>query len=150
MTSDRHLNLMALMREIEAPTKAFNRSVRLAASTETDTPANSRAIDSGKQALDDIERAVRRWVTAHPQQDAGEQPEFTEARAAFMQIGRTPSLEGLRAELRIEGWPPIAGAYCGASMGRMHDVPGHEHLLAVDPRLIFEYAEAPAAVETGE
>lgn len=67
MTSDRHLNLMALMRELEAPTKAFNRSVRLAASTATDTPANSRAIDSGKQALDDIERAVRRWVTAHPE-----------------------------------------------------------------------------------
>ena len=71
---------------------------------------------------------------------------FTEARAAFMQIGRTPSLEGLRAELRIEGQEPIIGRYCGASMGRMHDVPGHEHLLAVDPRLIFEYAEEqPAA-----
>ena len=71
---------------------------------------------------------------------------FTEARAAFMQIGRTPSLEGLRAELHIEGQPTIVGRYAGASMGRMHDVPGHEHLLAVDPRLIFEYAaEEPPA-----
>lgn len=66
---------------------------------------------------------------------------FTEARAAFMQMGRTPSLEGLRAELRIEGKPPLVGRYVGASMGRLHDVPGHEHLLAIDPRLIFEYGE---------
>jgi hypothetical protein len=86
---------------------------------------------------------LRQWV------DEAQQPEanFTEARAAFMQIGRTPSLEGLRAELRIEGWPPLVGRYIGASMGRMRDVPGHEHLLSVDPRLIFEYAdEQPAAV----
>lgn len=84
---------------------------------------------------------------AEAQQQPDTEPEFTEARAAFMQIGRTPSLEGLRAELRIEGWPPIVGRYTGASMGRMHDVPGYEHLLAVDPRLVFEYAdEQPAAV----
>jgi hypothetical protein len=73
-------------------------------------------------------------------EQAAEAP-FTEARAAFMQMGRTPSLEGLRAELRIEGNPPLVGRYVGASMGRLHDVPGHEHLLAIDPRLIFEYGE---------
>ncbi|WP_329214831.1 hypothetical protein OG352_05290 [Streptomyces sp. NBC_01485] len=88
---------------------------------------------------------LRRLAEA-PQPETEAEPEFTEARAAFMQIGRTPSLEGLRAELRIEGWPPVVGCYCGASMGRMHDVPGHEHLLAVDPRLIFEYAEDTPAV----
>jgi hypothetical protein len=75
MTSNRHLNLMALMNELDGPTKAFNRSVRLAASTATDTPANSRAIDSGKQALDDIDTAVRRWVTAHPEETAETLPE---------------------------------------------------------------------------
>ncbi|MEU9558014.1 hypothetical protein [Streptomyces fumanus] len=82
---------------------------------------------------------------AQPATPDTETPTLTEARAAFMQIGRTPSLEGLRAELRIEGQEPLIGRYCGASMGRLHDVPGHEHLLAVDPRLIFEYADQPAA-----
>lgn len=67
MTSDRHLALMDLMREIEQPSAVYRRSVRLAASTATDTPANSRAIDSGKQALDDIEQAVRRWTAEHPE-----------------------------------------------------------------------------------
>jgi hypothetical protein len=100
------------------------------------------AMDAARDAVLSV---LRRMADETPQSVA--ETEFTEARAAFMQIGRTPSLEGLRAELRIEGWPPIVGRYCGASMGRMHDVPGHEHLLAVDPRLIFEYAdEQPAAV----
>jgi hypothetical protein len=80
---------------------------------------------------------LRRMADEAPKPEA----EFTEARAAFMQMGRTPSLEGLRTELRIEGQPPLVGRYCGAAMGRMHDVPGHEHLLAIDPRLIFEYAD---------
>lgn len=67
MTSDRHLNLMALMRDIEEPSKTYRRSVRLAASTETDSPANLAAIERGNAALDDIERAVRAWVAAHPE-----------------------------------------------------------------------------------
>lgn len=111
-------------------------------------------------SLDDIARKTAGPDAVHPvaahlrdqlvtltdeDEQADAQPEFTEARTAFMQIGRTPSLEGLRAELHIEGHAPLVGRYCGAAMGRMHDVPGHEHLLAVDPRLIFEYAEQPAA-----
>jgi hypothetical protein len=77
-------------------------------------------------------------------------PEFTEARTAFMHIGRTPSLEGLRAELRIEGHPPVVGRYIGASMGRMLDVPGHEHLLAIDPKFIFEYADEQPTADASE
>ncbi len=72
MTSDRHLALMALMGEIEQPTKAFNRSVRLAAALETESPQWDAAVGKGKAALDLIEQAVRRWVTAHPASDSGE------------------------------------------------------------------------------
>lgn len=115
---------------------------------------HQRGVEAGDGGLTGAADLLRRLAAVpaavEEQPDTGTpetEPEFTEARAAFMQIGRTPSLEGLRAELQIEGWPPIIGRYCGASMGRMHDVPGHEHLLAVDPRLIFEYAdEQPAAV----
>jgi hypothetical protein len=138
MTSDRHLALMTLVREITAPAKTYEHCVRRAAAAPTDSPEYTAAVERGNAALDDIEQAVRRWVAKHPEQPH----DFTEARAAFMQLGRTPSLEGLRAELRIDGQPPLIGRYVGASMGRMHDVPGHEHLLAVDPRLIFEYADA--------
>lgn len=65
MTSDRHLALMALMRDIEEPAKAYQRSIRLAASTETDSPLNLQAIERGKAALDLIELAVRSWTDQH-------------------------------------------------------------------------------------
>ncbi|MFG2269101.1 hypothetical protein ACGFNY_04925 [Streptomyces chartreusis] len=67
MTTDRHLALMALMREIEDPSKAYQRSVRLAAALGSDTPQWDSAVEKGKAALDDIEQAVRRWVAAHPE-----------------------------------------------------------------------------------
>lgn len=67
MTTDRHLNLMALMREIEAPTKAYQRSVRLAAALGSETPQWDAAVERGTTALDHIDCAVRRWVTAHPE-----------------------------------------------------------------------------------
>lgn len=96
-----------------------------------------------REAAETLRRLAAETPGPETQGEAG----FTEARAAFMQIGRTPSLEGLRAELRIEGWPPIVGSYNGAAMRRMHDIPGHEHLLAIEPSLIFEYADhAPAVV----
>ena len=68
MTSDRHLALMALMREVTTPAKTFEHCVRRAASTETDSDANLAAIERGNAALDDIEEAVRRWVAANPEQ----------------------------------------------------------------------------------
>ncbi|MGW1546648.1 hypothetical protein [Streptomyces sp. NPDC002346] len=66
---------------------------------------------------------------------------FTEARAAFMQIGHTHALEGLRTELHIEGHPPLVGRYCGAGMIRAEDLDG---VLLIEPRLAFEYAEGGA------
>lgn len=70
MTSDRHLALMTLMREIEAPTKAFQRSVRLAAALGSNTQQWDSAVEKGKAALDLIEQAVRTWVAKHPEPDA--------------------------------------------------------------------------------
>jgi hypothetical protein len=66
---------------------------------------------------------------------------FTEAGAAFMQIGVTPALKGLRTELRIEGHPPLIGWYVGATMQRLSDMPRYERFLAIEPRLLFEYAD---------
>jgi len=62
MTSDRHLALMTLMNEIEAPSRTFQNCVRRASRTETDSAPNLAAIERGNAALDDIETAVRRWV----------------------------------------------------------------------------------------
>ncbi|MFI8535399.1 hypothetical protein ACIGMX_34780 [Streptomyces aquilus] len=67
MTSDRHLALMALMRELDEPTKTFNRSVRVAGALGSNTPGWEDAVEKGNAALDVIERAVRAWVAAHPE-----------------------------------------------------------------------------------
>lgn len=67
MTSDRHLALMTLMREITAPAKAYDNCVRRAAAALTDSPEYNAAVERGNAALDDIEEAVRRWVAAHPE-----------------------------------------------------------------------------------
>ncbi|MCI4143027.1 hypothetical protein [Streptomyces sp. MMS20-AI2-20] len=68
MTSDRHLALMNLMREITAPVKTYERCVRRAAAALTDSPEYNAAVELGNAALDDAEQAIRRWVAAHPDQ----------------------------------------------------------------------------------
>ena len=70
MTSDRHLALMALMREIEEPTKTYQRSVRLAAALASNSTQWDAAVEKGNAALDDIEKAVRAWTAKHPDQPA--------------------------------------------------------------------------------
>ena len=82
------------------------------------------------------EPAVGQQPTQQPATD------FTEARAAFMQIGQTPSLQGLRVELRIEGYPPLVGNYAGAGMRRIE--PG---VLSIEPSLLFAYADLDQADE---
>jgi hypothetical protein len=62
MTSDRHLALMALMREIEEPTKAYQRCARAAAALPSNSPEWDSAVERGNHALDLIERAVRSWA----------------------------------------------------------------------------------------
>ncbi|MDX3575938.1 hypothetical protein [Streptomyces sp. FL07-04A] len=66
MTSDRHLALMALMNEITDPAKTYDRCVRRAAAALSDSPEYDKAVARGNAALDDIEQAVRHWVTKHP------------------------------------------------------------------------------------
>jgi hypothetical protein len=66
MTSTRHLALMALVRDIEEPTKTYRRSVRQASAAFTDSPEWDRAVGRGNAALDTIEAAVRAWVAKNP------------------------------------------------------------------------------------
>lgn len=68
MTSDRHLALMALMTEIEEPTKTYQRCLRAAAAALTDSPEYNSAVNRGNSALDKVERAVRLWVEANAPQ----------------------------------------------------------------------------------
>jgi hypothetical protein len=69
MTSDRVLNIMALMNELEGPTNAYRHSVRRATRTASDSPENEAAKARGTAALLDIEQAVRHWVATHPATD---------------------------------------------------------------------------------
>ncbi|MGR3875738.1 hypothetical protein ACUXZZ_45215 (plasmid) [Streptomyces graminifolii] len=62
MTSDRHLALMALINEIEAPAKTYRHAVRRASNEATDSAEWNATVAIGNAALDDIERAVRLWV----------------------------------------------------------------------------------------
>lgn len=65
MTTDRHLALMALMREIENPSKAYYRSVGQAGRAFTDSVEWQRAVGRGNAALDAIETTVRMWVESN-------------------------------------------------------------------------------------
>jgi hypothetical protein len=60
---------MALMREVEKPFAIYQRAVRKAAQTLTDSPENDAAQARGNAALLVIEQAVRHWVAAHPTED---------------------------------------------------------------------------------
>jgi hypothetical protein len=61
-SSERHIALMALMNEIEAPTKVYRQCVRRAAAEYTGSPAFKAAVERGNASLDDIDRVVRLWV----------------------------------------------------------------------------------------
>jgi hypothetical protein len=60
---------MALMREVEKPFAIYQRAVRKAAQTLTDSPENDAAQARGNAALLVIEQAVRHWVAAHPAEE---------------------------------------------------------------------------------
>jgi hypothetical protein len=68
--------------------------------------------------------------------------EGTDGYTAWMQIGTTP--QGGRAELRIEGQPPLVGRYAGAGMRK------HEGLTLIEPRLVFEPSADDAAEDAAE
>lgn len=76
--------------------------------------------------------------STQPAQDAD-----TDASSAFMLLGTTPSLAGLRAELHIEGHPPIVGRYCGFGSRRLE--PG---VLLIEPALLFRWSTEDSAEGT--
>ncbi|WP_329616429.1 hypothetical protein OG244_28280 [Streptomyces brevispora] len=69
-TTPQVLAVMALMREIEKPSACYNRAVRRAAHTLTDSPENDAAQARGNAALLEVEQAVRAWVAEHPKPPA--------------------------------------------------------------------------------
>jgi hypothetical protein len=66
-TTERHIAVMRLMTDLEAPTKTYQAAVRKAWRTASDSPENLAAITKGNAALLEIERIVRDWTAAHPQ-----------------------------------------------------------------------------------
>jgi hypothetical protein len=58
----------------------------------------------------------------------------TDAHTAFMLLGTTPSLRGLRTELRIEGRPPLVGRYIGFGSRKAQQLDG----FLIEPFLFFE------------
>jgi hypothetical protein len=97
------------------------------------------------QMLRDAAGNVRYMAGKDTREGESTQPApYTDAGAAFMQLGRTPSLAGLRAELRIDGQPPIVGTYCGVGMRK----PNHRPGLLVEPVLLFTYTDEATAEDT--
>ncbi|WP_327724346.1 hypothetical protein [Streptomyces europaeiscabiei] len=108
MTSDRHLALMDLMREIGEPTKAYQRSVRLAAALGSNTPQWDSAVDKGKAALDLIEQSVRAWVAAHPEPGALSDLERARSIAVALEQENAKLTEEL-AEVKAANDPRLRG-----------------------------------------
>jgi hypothetical protein len=66
MASDQILALNVLMRALEEPLKVYNRALRKAWATETDSDPFKAAVVKGNGALLEIEQVVRQWVAGHP------------------------------------------------------------------------------------
>lgn len=66
MVSDQILAIMALMRELERPTKVYNKALRKAWRTATDSAPYNAAVARGNDTLLEIEKIIRAWVEKHP------------------------------------------------------------------------------------
>ncbi|MFE5895861.1 hypothetical protein ACFQ67_00270 [Streptomyces sp. NPDC056488] len=65
-TRDQLYALNALMRRLEDPLEIYNRCLRKAWRTLTDSPENNAAQAKGNAALLEIEQAIRQWVAEYP------------------------------------------------------------------------------------
>lgn len=105
MTTERHIAVMSLMNDIEAPTKTYRSALRKAWRTATDSAENNAAKDKGNTALEEIEGIVRDWVANHPQTDADRlQAAARRALTAFEDLiadSRDPGVEALGARYEL-------------------------------------------------
>lgn len=105
MTTERHIAVMSLMNDIEAPTKTYRSALRKAWRTATDSDENKAAKSKGNTALEEIESTVREWVANHPQTDADRlQAAAIRALAAFEDLiaeSRDPGVEALGARYEL-------------------------------------------------
>lgn len=67
MTTERHIAVMSLVNDAEAPLKTYRSALRKAWRTASDSPENNAAKAKGNAALEEIEGIVREWVANHPQ-----------------------------------------------------------------------------------
>lgn len=120
------------------------------------TPDDCEELSSFANAWDCGTYAVGDELRRLADEQQGERPEFTDGLTAWMQIGSTPSLAGLRAELRVDGYPPLIGRYAGAGMRKSKQ---HDDWTLIEPMLVFVDADdetsaaaavVPAVAETSE
>lgn len=84
MASDQVLALMALTNQVEPPLKIYNKALRRAWRTETDSPENKAAQERGNAALLVFEQEIRRWVAQHP--DPRQPASHAERRDQFAKV----------------------------------------------------------------
>ncbi|WP_314411415.1 hypothetical protein [Streptomyces sp. DSM 40484] len=111
VTSDRHLALMALMAKIQGSVTAYRHAVRQASAVPSNSDAYDTAVARGNGALDDIEQAIRLWITAHPEKPTPDSPDtlasadsdraaIERAHALARQWGMLRAYGGAATELR--------------------------------------------------
>lgn len=131
MTTERHIAVMGLMNDIEAPTKTYRSALRKAWRTATDSSENQGAKAKGNAALEEIEGTVREWVANHPHTEADRLQ--TAARRALA------SLEDLIADSRDPGVEALGARYeLASALGRISpcelplDEPGFDPRVDLD------------------
>ncbi|MFE6931786.1 hypothetical protein ACFVDT_07115 [Streptomyces sp. NPDC057699] len=149
MTSPRILDLMALMREIEKPSACYNRAVRRASQTLTDSPENDAAQARGNDALLEIETAVREWVAKHPDPEEDLTSKLladaaTEYRVPVPENGGTNLLVRRQALVHGTGWAVSVPGWGG---GAAWTVEGwQESISALSVDRLFCWPDAATAV----
>jgi hypothetical protein len=88
--------------------------------------------EAGRAVLDMAGKDTGGTPAGEPTQPAPD----TDASTAFMQLGTTPALAGLRAELHVEGHPPLIGRYAGFGSRSV----GDGEALLIEPALLFHWA----------
>ncbi|MET7956358.1 hypothetical protein ABZT07_20620 [Streptomyces sp. NPDC005317] len=150
MTSTRILGLMALMRDIEKPSACYNRAVRRAWQTLTDSPENEAAQARGNAALLEIEKAVRTWVSKHPDPEATRASDLltdaaTEYRVPVPENGGEQLLVRRQAVAQGVGWAVSVMARGG---GRAWTTEGwQESISALSVDRLFCWPDAATAVD---
>lgn len=114
MTTERHIAVMGLMNDIEAPAKTYRSALRKAWRTATDSPENSAAKAKGNAALLEIEAIVRQWIAAHPQTQTDQRTPCSIPECDVDGTGE-PCSRHEREDSHVEGNHELCGTECAAA-----------------------------------